>query len=290
MPDDPGPSKETRKHQSRRTRGQSQEPAISRKQRTSIRQEVAKRKTAEAREQRTHETIELYQKELQALAGQLIRVQEDERRRISRDLHDETIQQLAMVGFDMDGLRSRLPLPTEEIEKELQRLQSRISDLANEIRQICHQLHPSILEHMGLSRALQTYAEDFENREGIRVRFRSRHLPATIPRDIGMCLYRTAQECFQNVAKYARTDTVEVELVGFARSMRLTIRDYGVGFDPYRMRIRGEGLGFVSMKERIRLVNGQLTIRSRPGEGTQIIARVPLPKGERDEESSRLTG
>lgn len=243
-----------------------------------IRKEVAKRKTTQAKLHKTLTLLRRQAKETRILAKRLISVQEEERQRLARDLHDETNQKLALLSLQVASLKQGLPLPTTQLKKRLQTLLDNISSLANEVRQLAHQLHPAVLEHLGLVEAIQAHISEVSHTTGIEIFFRHRNLPKSIPFDLSLCLYRVAQECLGNVIKHAHARTVKLSFVGLARSLRLSIKDNGVGMTPQKIRKFSQGLGFVSMRERVRLVKGRLRIKSKPHHGTEIHITVARPK------------
>jgi signal transduction histidine kinase len=221
--------------------------------------------------QRSHE-------ELRALAAQLLTAQEEERRRISRDLHDDLNQKLVLLAVDAESLAQHLPRDPAAIIERLRSLQRRIVELTDDVRRLAYQLHPSILDDLGLAVALQSYVEDFAKRERIKVAFTRRKLPKSLPLGIASCLYRVAQEGLRNIAKHARTARASITLVGSETDIRLSIKDSGVGFNPDTIRERRGGLGIISMQERVRLVKGDFAVTSRPGRGVRIDVSVPLPE------------
>jgi two-component system CheB/CheR fusion protein len=211
---------------------------------------------------------------LRALTASLFTSQEDERRRIARELHDEVSQALANIENELEQLGTTGP----ELSAKLNDLRQRISDLSEEVRRITKGLHPSVLEDVGLAEALRQLVKDFGEREGMLVTFAERAVPADIPAEPGAALYRIAQEALRNVAKHAGKTHVKVTLVGVDGAVQLSVRDLGEGFDAGE--VRGKGLGLVSMEERARWVGGTLRIESTPGEGTSVDAEVPLAATE----------
>jgi signal transduction histidine kinase len=170
-----------------------------------------------------------------------------------------------------------MPLSSEDkIPEQLLKLRTRIVELSQHVREISHQLHPSILEDLGLTAALNQLCEEFSTREGIRVLFAQEAVPETIPAEVAACLYRVAPEALHNVLKHARADYVRVKLSGDSRGIHLSIQDTGVGFDSESL--RRPGLGIVSMKERVLLVHGEFSIYSQPRQGTEVSVFVPMPK------------
>jgi len=211
--------------------------------------------------------------ELRGLAARLMTAQDDERRRIARDLHDDLSQQLAYLAIDLGKLASS-PTP-QDLPGFLRSLQQRAAEAAENVRQISHRLHPSILDDIGLAAALEQYCEEFEEAYGIAAHFDSRDVPDALPKDIANSLYHIAQECLRNVAKHSQSDTVFVTLEGVGPILRLTVKDAGIGLNT-RQLPPGAGIGIVGMKERAHLVNGRVAIKSQSGEGTEVRVEIPL--------------
>jgi signal transduction histidine kinase len=222
--------------------------------------------------------LERSREDLRALAAKLITVQEEERRRISCELHDDLTQRIVVLIMKVETLQRAVRDSAQEKSKELlQELREQILQLSGEVRRLSHQLHPSILDHFGLAAALQAHITDFSERERIYVAFSHSQVPESLPRDIETCLYRVAQEALHNIAKHARAATATVRLRQCAGFLHLFIHDSGVGFDLEEVRKRG-GLGLISMQERVRLVHGRLRVRSQIGVGTFLFIRIPLPR------------
>jgi PAS domain S-box-containing protein len=215
--------------------------------------------------------------ELRALAGRLINAEEEERKRISRELHDDLSQKLALLAFDTSSLVVAIPPTPEDMKESLRNLQSRVVELSEDVRQIAHQLHPTILEDLGLTAALSELCEEFSAREGIQVVFEQGAMPKAVPVDLASCLYRVAQEALHNISKHARASHVRLSVNGSPEGIHLSIYDTGVGFDS-EAGLSRHGLGIVSMKERVRLVQGEFSIYSQHGQGTEVNVFVPLPR------------
>jgi signal transduction histidine kinase len=210
--------------------------------------------------------------ELRALAARLMTTQEEERRRVSRELHDDFNQKLAMLEVDADRLCQDLP---PGVRIRAQALKSRAAELSNDVRRVAYQLHPSILDHLGLAFALRSYCNEFSAREAIPVKFSARKAPSRPPEHIALCFYRIAQESLRNATRHAHASLIAVTLGAAARGIRLTIRDDGAGFDP-EIALHKGGIGLLSMRERARLIDGELKLKSKPGEGTRIDVWAPL--------------
>jgi|CXWL01.1.fsa_nt_gi signal transduction histidine kinase len=225
---------------------------------------------------RTEQAILHTKAQLQQVAAQLITVQDEERRRISRDLHDDVNQRLAMLAVEVDTLETRLPSSAEEVGRRLRAIQESIGELSDDVRRLAYQYHPSILDDLGLLIALRRLVDDFKVRTGVDSVLIDQQVTDPVPQEVATCLYRVAQEGLSNIARHAKASRVEVELIKDRAQIRLVVRDWGVGFDLSQTEHRQSGLGLVSMRERVSLVQGTLEIDSRPGAGTCVSVRVPL--------------
>jgi two-component system, chemotaxis family, CheB/CheR fusion protein len=218
--------------------------------------------------------------ELRSLAGRLFNSQEEERRRVSRELHDDVSQKLAYLEIEIERLRQNPPVEIEKVQAALTNLRDRAGALSHEVRALSHQLHPSTLEHLGLAAALKSLVEEFGERERMVATFRTSSAPQDVPPEVATALYRIAQEALRNAAKHAGRTHVKVWLEGTESGIQLSIRDFGEGFDLQGPQRRG--LGFVSMEERARLVGGTLSIESELGHGTAVTVTVPLVDGSNE--------
>lgn len=232
-----------------------------------------------AERMQTEESLESSRQELQKLAFQLLRVQEDERRRISRDLHDDINQQLALLAMDIEAVGRQLSVSSGHMFKSVREIQDRVEDLSDVVRHLAYQLHPSILDDLGLPIALQRLVDDFTARSQIQGSFGHKNIPATVPQEIATCLYRVTQESLNNVARHAEASRVDVELTGSQSVLTVTITDNGVGFDSEQPRHESHGLGLLGMKERVALVNGDIQVMSAVGKGTKVQVAVLVPEG-----------
>ena len=215
------------------------------------------------------------QLDLRALSGGLLNAQDEERKRIARELHDDLNQQLAFLGIEMEKLGQQPSASRAAIRAKLRWLQDQMAELADRLHRTAYQLHPSVLEHVGLEEALQSYCADFSKHEAIQVQFTARELPAQIPPNIALCVYRVVQEALRNVAKHSGASEAQVALSASPDALRLEVRDPGRGFDTKLA--RGKGLGLISMEERVRLAGGTLSIETVPGDGVSLAAEIPLP-------------
>jgi PAS domain S-box-containing protein len=207
------------------------------------------------------------------LLRRLVHAQEEERRRIARELHDDLTQRLAVLAIDAGNLE-RLPGAPEAIRERARGMREQLIALSEGVHSLSRQLHPSILDDLGLADAIRVECSGLGQRDGVQVHFHAHDVPNVISRELAVCVYRVVQEALRNVARHAQTRQASVRLLARGQELVLCVRDRGVGFDPAA---RGKaGLGLESMRERVRLVRGRLVVRSRPGEGTNVTLRAPL--------------
>ena len=209
------------------------------------------------------------------LAGRLINAQEQERKSIARELHDDLSQQVAAMGIELSLLTDQLSNADRGARDRLASLQDRVQVLCEWIRELSHSLHSSTLDHLGLSAALRGFCREYTEREGIAVRLNITEDLGTVPSDAALCLYRVTQEALHNVAKHSGATSAQVSLSGSDEFLELHVTDPGRGFDVER-RATGDGLGLASMEERIRLLRGTLELKTEPGAGTELMAKIPL--------------
>ncbi len=215
----------------------------------------------------------LAQERLRDLSGRLIHAQEEERRRIARELHDDVSQRLALLSMELDQLSQSGESAAQLVER-MQALRMRIHELSSDLHRISYELHPAKLEHLGLVAAVRSFCKELSRQQGIGIQFIDREVPREIPQDVALCLFRIVQESLRNAVKHSGAQEARAELSGSPDAIRLQISDAGIGFDPKDA--KRKGLGLVSMEERLRLVGGEITIHSRPSQGTRIDVRVPL--------------
>jgi PAS domain S-box-containing protein len=211
------------------------------------------------------------------LLRRLVHAQEEERRRIARELHDDLTQRLAVLAIDA-GTIEHLPGSPQDVGIKARRMHDQLVALSESVHSLSRQLHPSILDDLGLVDALRSECLSLEQRDGIAVKYHAQEIPTAFPRGVALCVYRVTQEALRNIARHARSPRASVRLVATERELVLHVRDWGVGFRPAA---RGRlGLGLESMRERARLIRARLTVRSRPGEGARVTLRVPLHRSQ----------
>lgn len=214
-----------------------------------------------------------YRDDVRTLAGKLLTVQDEERRRISRDLHDDVNQRLGAIGLQLDTLSRNLPDSPSVIRRRIRTIRRHVSELSDEVRGLAYRFHQTTVEDLGLVAALQRYLNDFVKRTGISARFTKPRSADSIPLRLATCLYRIAQESLGNIGLHANASQVSITLVVSSEEISLTVCDDGIGMDLEEVKRRKEGLGMLSMEERAKLLNGTISWHSSPGEGTTVFAR-----------------
>lgn len=213
------------------------------------------------------------QTELVEIGRRLLNLQEEERRRIARDLHDHLAQRLALLEMGLNRLREGLPGDLEELQTEVTALQKQTAALVQDVREISHRLHPSILEHLGLVPALKALCDEYWHSRKAPVTFEPVQDGSPIPLEVATAFYRICEEALRNVQKHAGDVPVSVQMQAGASELLLRIHDAGAGFDPAGVN-SGEHLGLVSMRERAAMVGAICRCISQPGKGTTIEVRL----------------
>ena len=206
------------------------------------------------------------------LAGRVIVSQEAERQRIARELHDDLSQKIALLNIDVVQLSRDLPILDHR--RRLETLSSQVAEIAGDLYDLSHKLHPSRLHMLGLVESVRVLCHDASQQRDLAITFTEAQIPDVIDPSVALCLYRIAQEALHNVSKHSQSSDASVRLERNGDEIVLVIADSGIGFDP---RIANhDGLGLASMRERVGILKGQLVIQAAPGGGTRIYARVPL--------------
>lgn len=212
---------------------------------------------------------------IRSLAGKLITAQESERRRISTLLHDDVGQSVAAIGLTINRLKRKLPDDPRSTIAELDQVYRQLDSLTAQIRQLSHQLHPEVLEHLGLVKALRSHVAELSNEEQLAVKFTADVKTDPVPPEISVCIYRVALEALRNVSAHSGANSAHVALSETNGWLVLEVSDSGKGFDVEKLG-HGTGLGLASSEERVKLLHGSLEIRSVAHYGTRLTARVPL--------------
>ena len=214
------------------------------------------------------------EREAEGLAGRLVTAHEDERRRLARELHDDVTQRLAGLAIEAAELEGHAR-GTGSADAA-HSIRDGLVELGEDVHALSYRLHPAVIEDLGLVEALKIECERVAQQGRLRVNFDSRGVPRKLPPDPALCLFRVAQEALRNTERHARANSVDVSVAGKDGGVALAVRDDGVGFDTSRDGERAS-LGLASMRERVRLLGGRLDIESARGDGTAVLAWVPLP-------------
>jgi PAS domain S-box-containing protein len=215
----------------------------------------------------------LAQEALAGVSRRLLEVQERERGRIARELHDDIGQRLALLSMELEQAnRGTAPPITKQ---RLEEIRQRCSQIAGDVQSLSHQLHSSKLDYLGIVTAMRGFCREFANQHEVSIDFTDYNVPTRLTRDVSLCLFRVAQEALHNAVKHSGTTEFAVNLRQMGEEVQLEVVDQGAGFEVEAATSYG-GLGLVSMLERIHLVHGKFSVESAPGKGTRIIAAVPI--------------
>ena len=214
---------------------------------------------------------------LRRLSGRLISAQEDERSRIARDFHDDFCQRLAIFALGLEQLNHGRPDARDSFANDVASLLQLTKELASDFHQLSHQLHPSILEHLGLLAALESFCKEISGQHDIRIDLVHNRVPRSLSSEVNLCLYRIIQEALRNVVKHSGAQYARIEFEESVHELTMRISDDGVGFDPESARA-SSGLGLLSMRERLRLVNGTVSFNRIEPTGTRVEVRIQIPE------------
>ena len=213
---------------------------------------------------------------LKVLGSRLIAAQEEERKRIARELHDDLNQRMAILSIELEQLGQKIE-QSLGLRKRVHKMQLEAQEISSDIHRLSYKLHPSKLDHLGLAAAVKSLCDELPLKQSgkPRVHFHQSDVPSDLPKDVTLCLFRIAQETLRNCVKHSGADFVQVVLTKTDHALHLSISDNGCGFDT-RSELMTKGLGFISMHERLRLVGGEIKICSQPRRGTRIDVLIPL--------------
>jgi signal transduction histidine kinase len=240
--------------------------------------EVLRRTEEEAVLRDSEQRHRLANQALSSFSGKLMEAQEQERARIARELHDDLAQRAVLLTIQLHDLGQELPAGTSAHDR-VRQIADQADELAHEIQVVVQGLHSAKLELLGLSKAATSLCRDLAVRHRVAIDFSTAGIPEHLSPDIALCVYRVLQEAVSNALKHAGVPRVTVMLRGTATAIHLDVIDRGNGFDPETLGHR-QGLGLISMRERLKLVDGEIHVDSSPGMGTTVRARVPLAYSE----------
>ena len=218
----------------------------------------------------------LAEEAISKVGGRLIEAQEEERRRIARELHDDINQRLALLANDLEMMEQDPPDSAVEVRKRIHEHLRRVHEIGTDVQAISHRLHSSKLQYLGIVAAAKGFCQELSEQHKAAIDFTHADIPPTLPEEISLCLFRVLQEALHNAVKHSGARHFEVQMRGASGEIQLMIRDRGRGFDSDEALTNNRGLGLISMRERIILVGGTFLITSKPQWGTEINIRVPL--------------
>ncbi len=217
------------------------------------------------------------EEELASLSGRLISAQEEERKRIAREIHDDYSQRLALLSIDLENVEEEIESPSAN--QKLHRIWDGIGEIGTDLHSLSHRLHSSTLESLGLVAGAKAFCSEFAEQQEIQVDFADENVPRDIPGDAALCLFRIVQEGLRNIKRHSGTDRAEVRLDCSGEKLHLSVVDRGRGFDVNNRSSRS-GIGIRGMEERLRSLGGHLEVHSRPMAGTRIDAWLPFKAHE----------
>jgi len=228
----------------------------------------------------------LAEEALAHVGRRLIEAHEEERTWIARELHDDINQRIALLAIELERWNQQLPDSAVEFHDHINHGRQCLSEISKDVQALSHRLHSSKLEYLGIVAAAKSFCNELSEQQKVEIDFSQAGIPRNLSKEISLCLFRVLQEALQNAVKHSGERHFRVELHGTSEEIQLTVNDLGVGFDQ-RETINLRGLGLISMRERLQLVNGEFTIESTPGRGTTLRARVPFSSSS---DSARAAG
>jgi len=254
---------------------------------------VARQMTTAIENARLHREVQVKEEIRGELLKDIITIQEEERRRIARELHDETSQDIVSLNANLEAAAGMLPESTDRVREVLRKAQSLGVSILDEIHKLIYELRPSLLDDLGLVVAVRWLADNNLAPAGIRVRFKVTGKTVRLPSSLEIVLFRVIQETVSNIARHAHAKNAAISLLFRKKVVKIKISDDGEGFDlaeAVSSRQRPRGLGLLGMRERVEQANGSLEIRSHPGGGgTEIDIEIPLSE-EAQVEQAKNTG
>lgn len=205
----------------------------------------------------------------------LIAAQERELGKIARELHDDICQRLAMLSLKIEKAANAWATGQHQIGEQLNQIWEQCCALTGDVQALSHELHPSILDNLGLVTAVTNFCRELSEQSGVVIDFTNKEIPDSLPGEVSLSLFRLIQEALHNSLKYSGEGHFQVHMEGDVSGIQVEIRDHGVGFDEAKVKSK-RGLGLISMRERIQLLHGTIHIDSKPGRGTRVHVWVPL--------------
>ena len=209
------------------------------------------------------------------MSRRLIEAHEEERTWVARELHDDVNQRLALLAVTLDVVKLELPASAREALHQISEAREQVKDLGHDVQALSHRLHSSKLEYLGLASAGAAFCKEFSEGHEVQIDFSCEGVSKTLSKEISLCLFRVLQEAIRNATEHSSSRHFQVCIACVSDQIHLTVQDSGTGFDVDKA-AKGSGLGITSMRERLKLVGGELSIESGPQKGTTVRAMVPV--------------
>ena len=239
-------------------------------------QDITQQKKTEAQLHRQQVELESNQAELRELTRKLFAAQEEERRRIASELHDDYCQRITAVILETGSISRSYQGSAPSLVPRMNTIRGRLAEILDGFRHLSHELHPTNIDTVSIASSLRNLIREISSHGTLGIEFKEEAVPASLPISITMCLYRLLQESLNNVRKHANASRVVVRLIGTSDEVKLQISDDGMGFETNRPAEGGKGIGLTSMQERVRPLRGTVSIESHAGHGTTVTAVIPL--------------
>ncbi len=236
--------------------------------------DISREKAAEDSLRQHQAELEANRIELQDLMTKLLNAQEEERRRIACDLHDDHCQRITALILEASSLERLIRSTIPSLLPHTRSFKEKLSGILDDFRHMTHELHPRHLDTVTLACSMRTYLKEFQEYTNLHVDFEEQNMPGHLPMSITICLYRLLQESLGNIRKHAKAKHVTIKLSGGPNVIELLVSDDGSGFNPADSK---KGLGMISMQERVRPLRGHISVTSAPGKGTRLAVKIPIP-------------
>jgi PAS domain S-box-containing protein len=236
--------------------------------------DISRRKAVEESLRQHQVELEANRIELQDLMTKLFNAQEEERRRIACDLHDDHCQRITALILEASSLEKLIRTTIPSLLPHTRSFKEKLSGILDDFRHMTHELHPRHLDTVSLACSMRTYLKEFQEYTNLQIDFEEQDVPAHLPMPITICLYRLLQESLGNIRKHANAKQITIKLSGGPHAIELLVADDGTGFNVVEHK---KGLGLTSMQERVRPLRGQIGVTSEPGQGTSLAVKIPIP-------------
>jgi len=224
---------------------------------------------------------------LSSVSHRVVEAEEQERRRIAKDLHEGIGQRVTLLVIEIERLQTDF-LNGADVQSRIDSVLKQNLEVLTDVKTLAHELYSPRLEYLGIAAVMSSFCRDLGQQKKIEIDFKTNGLPGLVPADVSLCLFRVLQEALRNAVQHSGARQFDVQLNGSTDEIHLQVHDSGVGFDPETAR-RSRGLGLNHMQERLKLVKGSVSIESQPKRGTTIFARVPLSLGADSWSSSAVS-